>query len=232
MRIDLQPAYVLHTRPFRDTSLLVDFFTQDYGRVTLVAKGARNAKQRQRYFLQPFSPLSISWQGKGELKTLIGVDAPSTSLALEGRFLYSGFYANELLVYLLPDNDEVEDIYHLYGSLLMSLQQKLSLEPTLRKFEFSLLSCLGYGIGFEFESAEGAPIERDKFYHFSPDVGFILNQEVNAREGNVFQGQYLLNIASQAYPDAATLQVAKKISRSAFSLCLQGKPIKSRELFR
>lgn len=231
MRIELQPAYVLHTRPFRDTSLLVDFLTQDYGRVTLVAKGARTAKQRQRYFLQPFSPLSISWQGKSELKTLINVESLPTALTLEGHFLYSGFYANELLVYLLPDNDEVEDIYRLYCALLIDLQRQSKLEPTLRQFEFSLLNFLGYGINFEYEAIEGTPIEKDRFYHFSPDTGFILEPKNDSQGTGVFQGQCLLNIASCSYSDDLTLRVAKKISRSAFALYLQGKSIKSRELF-
>jgi len=231
MRIELQSAYVLHTRPFRDTSLLVDFFTQDHGRVTLIAKGARSPKQRQRQLLQPFSPLTISWQGKGDLKTLISVEASTTPFVLRSYFLYSALYANELLVYLLAQNDTADDIYTLYHQFLTNLQEKIDLEPTLRFFEFSLLNFLGYGINFELDAVEGEPIKKDNFYRFQPDTGFILEEVASQIKTDVYQGCTLINISQHAYIDSLTRQAAKNIARVALSGLLQGKPIKSRELF-
>lgn len=231
MRIELQPAYVLHSRPFRDTSLLVDFFTRDYGRVTLIAKGARNPKQNQRHSLQAFAPLSISWQGKSELKTLIGNESLGNSFALEGRFLYSAFYANELLSYLLAQGDSVMEVYDLYSDLLFSLQKKTDLEITLRNFEFSLLNLMGYGIDFEYEASEGRPILAEERYGFISEAGFFPEEQCTDKMLAIYPGMHLLSISKGQYTDPVARQLAKKITRIAFATLLQGKKIKSRELF-
>lgn len=234
MRIELQPAYILHSRPFRDTSLIVDFFTRDYGRVSLLAKGARNPKQKQRQLLQPFSPLAISWQGKSDLKTLIGVEPLGQAFQLVNRFLYSGFYANELLSYLLAQGDNAEDVYDLYAQLLTQLEQQGDLEPTLRHFEFLLLNYLGYGINFEYD-VDGSAIDSGKNYGFVSELGFIVEElcspEVLPKISFRVQGSHLLAIAAGCYDDVQTRQFAKKITRAALATHLQGKAIKSRELF-
>lgn len=231
MRIELQPAYVLHSRPFRDTSLLVDVLTRDYGRLTLVAKGARNPKQSQRQLLQALVPLSVSWQGKSELKTLVGIESLGNSFSLEGRFLYSAFYANELLSYLLAQGDAAADIFELYSHLLSNLQEKIDLEVTLRDFEFSLLNCMGYGINFEFDACEGMPIETEKYYGFMNEAGFSPESSCLDKSLAIYQGVHLLNISESRYDHPLTRKLAKKITRIVFSNLLQGKIIKSRELF-
>jgi DNA repair protein RecO (recombination protein O) len=231
MRIELQPAYVLHSRPFRDSSLLVDLLTRDHGRLTLIAKGARNPKQSQRQLLQVLVPLSISWQGKSELKTLIGIEPVGNPFSLEGLFLYSAFYANELLTYLLAQGDSVTDIYELYSNLLSNLQEKKDLELTLRDFEFSLLNFMGYGINFELEASEGMPIAAEKYYGFMNEAGFFPENMCSDKTLAIYQGAHLLAISEGRYDHPLTRKLAKKITRIAFSILLQGKVIKSREFF-
>ncbi len=232
MRVELQPAYVLHTRPYRDTSLLVDVFTEDYGRLTLVAKGARQPKQRQRHLFQPFIKLLISWQGKSELKTLIGIEAVVDTFTFENKFLYSALYANELLIYLLRHEDAAPDIYRLYTLLLFKLAQQEDLESTLRQFEFSLLAELGYAIDFSQEAINGEPIEANSYYHFVVDTGFILESVSNVNSQSTrYLGSHLLAIAENKYSDSIVRKSAKSIARTALNVYLQGKVIKSRELF-
>jgi DNA repair protein RecO (recombination protein O) len=230
MRVELQPAYVLHTRPYRDTSLLVDIFSEDYGCLTLVAKGARQAKQRQRYLLQPFIPLLLSWQGNSQLKTLIGVEATASTVQLQHKFLYSALYVNELLSYLLPVGDAAPFIFERYEELLIKLRAQQDLEVVLRQFEFALLSELGYGIDFTVEALSGEPIVDGKNYFYSADSGFVLN--VNMDGLMVFPGDHLLAIANNNFQNEAVRITAKKLVRMALHPHLGGKIIKSRELFR
>ncbi len=232
MRAELQPAYIIHTRPYRDTSLLVDIFTEDYGRLTLVAKGARQPKQRQRHLFQPFIKLLISWQGKSELKTLIGIEAVADAFALKNKFLYSALYANELLIYLLKHEDAAPDIYHLYTLLLLKLSQQEDLESTLRQFEFSLLAELGYAIDFTAESTTGELIEAHHNYYFVADEGFVLESDSSIKNLSIcYPGSHLLSIAESKYSDPSVRKSAKAIARTALNLHLQGRVIKSRELF-
>src|SRR5689334_15045703 len=121
MSILLQPAYILHTRAYRDTSLLLEVLTQDYGRVSLVARGVRNSRMRLRSILQPFIPLLLSMQGRSELKLLISAEMNGLSLSLRGDCLLSGFYLNELLVRSLQKEDPHPELYILYQKTLNHL---------------------------------------------------------------------------------------------------------------
>ncbi len=231
MRVELQPAYILHTRPFRDTSLLLDCFSKSYGRMTLVAKGARSPKQRQRHLLQPFIPLLLSWQGKSDLKTLIAVESHGAAFDLKNNYLYSGFYINELLIYLLAQHDVATDIYEIYEQLLSELNQQGDLEVSLRIFEFSFLSLLGYEIDFKCEGVEGKAIAPHHYYAFINEVGFVLVDDCPDNKPSNYSGEQLLLIAQNNYEDPLTRKVAKHIARTALSFHLQGREIKSRVLF-
>ena len=229
MRVDLQPAYVLHTRPFRDTSLLVNIFSMDHGRLTLVAKGARNSKSQRRQLLQPFIPLHLSWQGKHALKTLTAIEASKAFIALQDKYLYSGFYINELLMYLLPENDSADSIFQLYEHSLGQLMQRSDLEHCLRYFEFSLLADLGYGIDFSCDSESSIPINPEHHYGLDPELGFTLCDHNSSQL--CFSGAELLAIADHNYSTAAVRRAAKQIARLILDFYLQGKVIKSRDLF-
>ncbi|MEO0443690.1 MAG: DNA repair protein RecO [Pseudomonadota bacterium] len=230
MRVDLQPAYVLHTRPFQDSSLLVTIFSLDYGRLTLLAKGVRNNKSHKRQLLQPFIPLNLSWQGKSSLKTLVGIDADKAVTALHNKHLYCGFYINELLMYLLPENDSADSIFQLYEHSLSQLMHENDLEQCLRYFEFSLLADLGYGIDFVHDNQSGTAIMPEQHYYLEPELGFILAD--NEQSKPYFLGAELLAIANHDYTRMAVRRTAKQVARFLLDFYLQGKEIKSRDLFR
>lgn len=174
MRIELQTAYVLHTRPYRDTSLLVDFFTPEFGRVAAVARGVRQRKGGKRALLNPFNRLLISWQGKQSLKLLTASEMDGPGCFLAGAQLYSGFYLNELLVRLLPEMDAHARVFFDYQQSLQLLQSGAELEPLLRCFEFNVLQELGYAINFATDAYSGAAISTDEVYRFDSQAGFYL----------------------------------------------------------
>ncbi len=228
MRIELQPAYILHSRPFRDTSLLVDCFSRDYGRVTVLAKGARSAKSRQRQLLQPFSPLLVSWQGKGDIKTLVGLEADGQGYFFSGHALFAGLYMNEVLVRVLPQHDAHMDILEYYQEALAELGRGQPLEPLLRRFEFSLLQALGYGIDF-LHDAQGRNLLPEVWYQFYPERGFQV-AEPSPHEV-FFLGACLLGIGQGQLDEVNNLRTAKQLVRVALKPYLGNKPLQSRELF-
>ncbi len=240
-RIDLQLSYILHTRAYRDTSLLVDVLTKDYGKITVIAKGARKSKSSQRYLLQPFSPVLLSWQGKSSLKTLVGIESVASehiatgslgTTPLQGKKLYSAMYANELLTFLLQQDDPSDHIFQCYQYLLKQLCfSDRDIECCLREFEFSLLSELGYGINFDYEANSGSPIEAINNYIFVQNHGFVLADDYMDIRDPLFMGKAILNIRDGLYEDKETRQAAKILSRITLRPHLKGRQLKSRELF-
>ena len=216
-------AFVLHTRPYRDTSLLIDFFTLDRGRVSAVAKGAKRPKSPWRGILQPFTPLIIQTVGKHELQTLTHCEASSHAYGLTQKQLYSGLYMNELLTRLLQREDPHEILFHHYEQALHALSQDEILEVVLRQFEWRLLHALGYGLPVE-------AIVPEHYYLFTIQQGFQKLVESHYH-GQVFKGEDLLAVASQAFQDPNTRRIAKHLMRVVLGELLGHKPIKSRELF-
>lgn len=233
--VDLVSAYVLHTRHYRDTSLLVTVLTATHGKLTLIARGARKttkSTKNPRYLLQPFIPLALSWQGKSTLKTLTGMEAAAAQLSLVGNRLYSAMYVNELLVYLLQDEDANNVLFTLYQETLHLLANKdLLIEATLRQFEFSLLMELGYGIDFEYESDHYECIDPTKQYYFLPDQGFVLTALHPDIRAAAFSGQAVRSIGKKDYHSPSVRQAAKLIARTALSPHLKNRKLKSKELF-
>ncbi|MGS2718209.1 DNA repair protein RecO [Eionea flava] len=233
--VDLASAYVLHTRHYRDTSLLVTVLTETHGKLTLIARGARKttkSTKNPRYLLQPFIPLALSWQGKSALKTLTSMEATSPQINLLGNRLYSAMYVNELLVYLLQDDDASNVIFAIYQKTLQLLACKdLPIEAVLRPFEFSLLVELGYGIDFEHESDHYESIDPAKHYYFLPDQGFVLTDLHPDIRAATFSGQAVISIGQRDYHSTTVRQAAKSIARIALSPHLKNRQLKSRELF-
>lgn len=230
--VQLQPAFVLHTRPYRDTSLLIEVLTRDYGRLTLVARGQRQSRQKARRPVQPFTPLLISWQGKSELKTLTGAESSSIAAFLSGTYLYSGLYANELLMRLVPQGDAHEEIFTVYKNLLAGLVSGQELQALLREFEFRLLEELGYGVDLGSDANTGAAIIPEQVYQYLSDVGFLGVDSNSQQAASGFLGKDLLAIASGDYSLKETQRAAKRLARLALAPHLGNKPLKSRELFR
>ena len=232
-RVLLQPAYVLHSMPFQNTSLLVDFFTYDFGRVRAVAKGARREKSKYRSLLQPFQPLLLSVSGRSEVKTVIGIETGMVAIRLQAERLFSGLYVNELLSRLLHNYEEHTALYKNYQDTLVALQGSENIETLLRRFELSLLSELGYAINLEEDFRSHKAIERGANYRFTPDLGFeltdILAEEDDSRR--VFAGSHLIALRQFELQDEATAKAAKRLLRLALGTHLGDKPINSRGLF-
>ncbi|WP_269619373.1 DNA repair protein RecO [Zhongshania sp. BJYM1] len=229
-RVDGAPCFVLHLRPYRDSSALVDLFSLEHGRFTCVAKGLRGSgrsRQQWRAALQVFNLVSVCWQGKGELKSLLDAQHQQ-SYRLMGRALYCGFYINELLERLLYRHDPHSDIFLNYTHCLSQLEIDQPLEPILRRFEFNLLESLGYGVNFGFCAHNNEPVQKDCYYRFDSSEGLFLTSETAS--GLIFRGADLLQLMAEDYSGGALL-AAKKITRLALNPLLGDKPLRSRSLF-
>jgi len=228
--IELQPAYILHTRPYRDTSMLVDVLTPQYGRVGLVVRGVRSRKTPKRNLLNPFARLLISFQGKTDLKLLTQFEAEGMPMYLSGNYLFSGFYVNELLVRLLPEMDAHEDIFVLYEQTLQQLVQQLPLEPVLRQFELQLLESLGYGIDLTADAKSGELLVAGCNYCLDPAQGFYAADD-SVPFNFLFSGAHIGALATGDFSTPDVRQTAKRITRTLLRPLLGNKPLKSRELF-
>lgn len=231
-RVELVPGFVLHQRPYRETSALLEIFTPSHGRVGLVARGVQSPKSRQRGELQAFRALRLSWNDRGELGTLTSIEADGPGFRLRGAALYSAFYLNELLVRLLVRNDPHPALFERYGIALNSLSDApTDLERTLRLFEKRLLQETGYGLLLEMDCQNGEPVRPDGLYDYHLEAGPV-EVAPGALKGFLFPGSSLLGLAQEQNFDPAVLRDAKRLMRAALSLYLGGKPLKSRELFK
>ena len=228
----LQPAYILHTRAYRDTSCLIELFTLEHGCVSLVARGVRGNKARYKGLLQPFTPLLISWKGKTDLMNLNHAEANGAVLNLTGNALLCGFYLNELLVKLLHRYDAHPQLFKAYQQALHDLQYQEH-QLVLRLFEKRLLSELGYALELEYEALTNKCILPDQFYYFNPNQGLFPTVDANHTDSRkqVFKGENLIALQKEKFSSPEDLRVAKRLLRIALEYLLDGKPIKSRELF-
>ncbi len=234
--VDLQPAYLLHAWPYRETSLLVDFLTRDHGRLRAVAKGVRGPRSKHRGMLQAFVPLRISFAGRHELKTLRHLEVQAGCEPLQGQRLFSALYLNELLVRLVHGHEAEQSLFDLYSQTLDALRQAPDVEPWLRRFEIGLLDLLGYGIHFDCEAMDGAPIVANAWYHFHGGHGFVEVHGAVLEDGAAslprFRGETLIAIEARDFTEATTRKAAKQLLRQALKPYLGDKPLKSRQLFQ
>lgn len=231
-KTSLQPAYLLHSQPFQNTSLLVDFFTMDYGRVRAVAKGARSPKSKYRSLLQLFQPLLISLSGRGELKTVTGIESSLSAIQLREERLFSGMYINELLTRLLLNHVEHKQLYLAYQDTLVALQGSTDVQLVLRQFELCLLTELGYGINLESDCRSHEPIISSASYSFTPDVGFeLLANDTQLNSNKAFKGAHIIALRDLDILDKEVAKTAKRLLRVALAAHLGDKPLNSRSLF-
>ncbi|MFS2222023.1 DNA repair protein RecO [Pantoea sp. B65] len=225
-----QRAFVLHGRPYSETSLLLDLFTESHGRVRVLAKGARAKRSNLKGALQPFTPLLIRWGGRGEVKTLRGAEAVSLSLPLSGITLYCGLYVNELVSRVLQHETAFPELFFDYLHCIQSLAAaRGSPEPALRRFELAMLGHLGYGVDFLHCAGSGEEVADEMTYSYREERGFIASLVINNRS---FTGRQLRALYEREFPDADSLRAAKRFTRMALKPWLGGKPLKSQELFR
>jgi DNA repair protein RecO (recombination protein O) len=242
--IDFQSAYVLHTRPYQETSLLLELLTPEQGRFGAIAKGAKRPKSPARGLLQPFTPLLISCKGKGELLTLTQVDGQGRVHHLFAKRLISAFYVNELLMRLLNRWDAHEALFFHYQETLIQLEMNVCEQKVLRHFEKILLQEIGYGLQLKYVVEHldtlkkyGAEVDPECYYLFDPEQGpihvisnnrFRLGQSKD--NNRIFKGSSLIALDQNKLDDPRALLDAKRIMRQALSLRLGPKPLESRRL--
>lgn len=233
MRVSLQPAYILHSRPYRDTSVLLEAFTAEQGRISLVGKGARRRARggSNAALLQPFTPLLVSFSGRAELKTLTQVEPAGGAIPLRGERMYSGLYINELLVRLLHRHDPHPALFALYGEALAELASDQPLDPVLRRFEYRLLRDLGYSFELGIDGRSGELLREDALYHYHPDYGLVESLGVTEPGQPSYSGTELLQMSQGDFEGSARL-CAKRLMRQALAVHLGDTPLRSRELFR
>ena len=230
VRIDRQPAFVLHRRAYRETSLLLDMLTRDHGRLSVVARGARRGARGAAGSCQPFQSLLLSCAGRSELKSLSGIERVGRAARIDGASLYAALYVNEILVRTLAPSDPHPRLFEAYSALLSSLAGAVDVEPRLRAFELLLLEELGYGIELDREAGSGELMEAQADYLFTPGDGFSrAREDVDA---GVYPGWTLRAMAVGDYTDALTRRLAKRLMRSALAPVLGDRPLLSREFFR
>ena len=231
-KVNLAPAYILHRHKYRETSLLLDIFSKDYGRLSLVAKGARRNRKQQGVGFEPFQRYLLSWVARTELGTLTQLDAERTSFSLSSRQLFSGFYINELVLHLLHRHESHPELFDAYENILEQLANGLREEIVLRYFEKILLQTLGYGLVLDIDVDTGEPIsaEQDYLYVYERGpVGYIKD----TIEGIRVSGKTLLALQEETLQeqDKSCLCEAKQYLRVILARYLGDKKLASRDLY-
>lgn len=224
-----QPVFVLHTYPFKETSLVVELFTFEFGRVAAVAKGARRPRSAMRGMLQSFQPLLGAWSGKAELKNLHSLDWHAGLLMLKGEAMMCGFYLNELLLRLLPREDPHEALFDYYALTLKTLSQTSEHAATLRQFELRMLQEMGYAVPLV-QDATLLSIIPDKMYYYIAEIGAVDSQQHRGQNGVQLSGKTLQDMASGDYADAQTQLQSKQLMRYLLAHYLGDKPLHTRQL--
>lgn len=222
-------SIVLHRRPYRETSYIVDIFTREVGKVAVVCKGVRGRKNDKKSLLQPFQPILVGLYGKHELKNLSYIEASSPMMGFTGKYLFSALYLNELLNRTLLAEVKYSTLFDVYLASLLRLRDQQNIESVLREFESQLLTELGYQINFETDAESGQAIAGGCYYTFISQYGFkLLPIPDNTKQ--CFAGKNIIKINNNQW-DTESLLSAKKLMRMALQPLIGDKPLKSRELF-
>ena len=233
MRIEAQPGYVLHSAPYRETSLLVDLFTEHYGRVKCVAKGFRKpSKKGVSKVLFPYTEHYFHWQGRGDLKTLIKADAVQAPVFLHQESLFVGLYLNEVLYKLLHQYDPHQSLYQHYSQLMCQLSTQGLEQDLLRRFEIGLLDELGYGLVLDSEADFGKPISPERLYQYIPEHGLRETKQSSTNGDMRLKGADIIAIAEGNFEQQSVLKAAKQLTRQVIDFYLDGRKLNSRELYR
>lgn len=224
-RVQLEPAFLLHGYDYRDSSRLLEYFTREHGRLTVIAKGARRARSKLKAVLQPFNLVLISWSG-GELPTLTAAELQSAQVRLDGKDLYSGFYMNELVLRLTAKRDPHPELFNLFQQALQNLgEQKRNI--VLRLFEKGLLETLGYGLNLDVESDSGKGIVSENWYHYHVEHGPLPTEGPGS---GAVRGSSLQALANGKLDNVEAQRDAKRILRSALDVQLGGRPLQTRRV--
>ena len=220
MRIEQQPAYVLHARPYRETSLLLECLTREHGRLGVIARGVRGEKARlRRAQLEPFQPVAMDLLLRGELATLTAVEPVGVPLRMIGDAALASLYLNELVVRLTERQDPFPGLFDVYAKTLVRLATGEPLAWTLRRFERDLLEAIGYGLQLEYDSENGEPLESDGHYRYLVDQGALRSVASHAK---VMRGSDLLALQQDQMPDNAGLRALRDLMREIIRFHLGG----------
>jgi DNA repair protein RecO (recombination protein O) len=231
-RVHLQPAFVLHHRPYRDTSRILELFTRDHGRVSVFARGTRGSRGKSASLmsvLQPFNRVLVSWSGKGEAGQLTAAEFDGGFQPMPPAQLVNGYYLNELLLKLFARQDSHPEVFELYAATVDAL--KATDEPlrALRLFEKRLLESLGYGLSLHHEALTGEPLEADRLYHYRLEQGAV--RALDVAEGSmVFRGSSLISLGREELRSAQALSDARRLLSAAIERCLDGRELRTREV--
>ncbi len=232
-RMQDELAFVLHSHPYRETSLLLDVFSRQHGRQAIVARGARRPHSAVRGVLMSFQPVSLAWFGKGEVRTLHRAEWQGGQPYLQGTALMCGFYLNELLVNLLARNDAHEQLFDYYRATLYRLAHETDHASTLRCFEKHLLQELGYALELAKEAGGGKPVQAELGYRYIVEHGAVLDEGISdAQAGLPVSGKTLLAMAADDYSDPVVAQQSKQLMRMLLNHQLGGKVLHTRELIK
>jgi len=233
MRVQDQPAFILHHFPYRDTSQIIELFTRDYGRIAVVSRGSRSAKSKLKGILQPFRAIQISCSGKGDLLSLNRAEEMDFQMPLlSGNALPCGFYANEILMRLLHKHDVHEGVFAAYQQLLISLSKQQYLDVLLRLFEKKLLQQLGFALNLSFDANSQLALADEQQYFYYVEHGPVAVEYQTHSEHLVMSGKSLLDFDKNDLSDEKVRREIKSLMRMVIAYYLGNKPLKSRELFR
>jgi len=223
-----QNVYILHSYPFKETSLIVELFSEHHGRIPVVAKGARRPRSILRGMLQAFQPLQATWSGNGDIKTLHSIEWSAKYLAIDGDALICGFYLNELLIRLLLREGAHNDLYKFYHEAIEMLSLKKNLSVTLRRFELKLLQELGYQVPLKLDE-NLQPISAERIYRYIAENGASESSE--SKDGIKVMGQTLIDMDMDKYENSRTEKQSKLLMRYLIGHYLGNKPLNSKQLF-
>lgn len=222
------PAFLLHHRPFRDSSQILEVFSHEHGRLAVVARGSRAGKSRYRGILRPFLALRLSWVIRSDLGTLTGAEIAGAPLVLTGKALLSGYYVNELLLNLLHKHDPQPEVFALYEETIRALAAGRNLSATLRRFEGRLLDLIGYGLNLDCDAVSGELVKADRHYHYRVEQGPVETHD--SGQPQAFSGSSLQAIAAGQFDDAEVLRAAGLLFREVLAYHLNGRELKSRKV--
>ena len=225
-RAEHEPGFVLHSYPYKETSLIVEAFTRRFGRIGLLARGARRPRSTMRGVLLAFHPLRLTWSASAELATLHSAEWGGGQPSLSGIGLMCGFYVNELLLRLLPRGDPHEALFDAYEGALARLAASASQSAVLRSFERRMLAELGYAPMLDRDAANGARIEAAKHYAYEAERGMIETRRADGE--SVFSGRTLLDMAADNYEDSRTRDEARRLMRALITERLGGQALHTR----
>ena len=226
-RIEAEPAYLLHQRPYRNSSQLLECLSLHHGRVGIVAHGSRRPRSGSRALLQPFTPLRLSWLRRGELGRLIDVEDGSRAIELHGEALLAGYYVNELVMSLTSRDDPAPDLFAHYVTCLGELGGQQRIERSLRLFEYRLLGSLGVGLQLSVDCMTGRPLEAEVRYTFDLDSGASATSNVDG-----IRGAHLIALRDGLLEDAESLRTSRRLLSEALARQLGTRRLKTRDVYR